>query len=48
MEICFWKTPNEAAEVQHGYDETKSSKTARQKASFWSEEDEEKLERVFK
>ncbi len=48
MELCFWKTTGEAFEVMNGYDETKSGKTARQKASHWSEEDEEKLERVFK
>ncbi len=48
MEICFWKSANEASEVADGsYDESRGAKTARQKAAHWSEEDEEKLERVF-
>ena len=45
MEICFWKTSREASEIVDGYGTQASSK--KQKASFWCEEDEEKLTRVF-
>ena len=45
MELCFWKTSREASEIVDGYGTQASSK--KQKASFWCEEDEEKLTRVF-
>ena len=45
MEICFWKTSREASEIVDGYGTQASSK--KQKASYWCEEDEEKLTRVF-
>ena len=45
METCFWKTSREASEIVHGYGTQEASK--KQKASFWCEEDEEKLSRVF-
>ncbi len=44
MELCFWKKAEEAWEIVNGYEcETKTAKK-----STWSEEDEEKLERVFR
>ena len=46
MEICFWKNSREAAEIVDGYGTQASS--SKQKASFWCEEDEEKLTRVFR
>jgi len=46
MEACFWKTTNEAIEVIDGYDNAGKS-SGRQKTSFWSEDDEEKLGRLF-
>ena len=45
MESCFWKTSREAKEIAEGYGTQAASK--KQKASFWCEEDEEKLTRVF-
>ena len=45
METCFWKTSRDAYEVVEGYGTLASSK--KEKASFWCEEDEEKLVRVF-
>ena len=45
MELCFWKTSREAAEIVEGYGTQADSK--KQKASYWCEEDEEKLTRVF-
>ena len=45
MEICFWKTSREASEIIEGYGTQAASK--KQKASYWCEEDEEKLTRVF-
>ena len=47
MELLFWKSVRDAGEVVDGYDRDSSRSTARQKASYWSEEDEEKLERFF-
>jgi timeless len=47
MEICFWKNVKEAVEITEGYGDA-GTMTKRQKASFWSEDDEEKLERVFR
>ena len=47
MEACFWKTTKEAEEVGSGQYENTGGATARQKASFWSEDDEEKLTRFF-
>ena len=46
MEMCFWQTTKDAFEIVEGY-ETSGGLTRKQKASFWSEEDEEKLVRVF-
>lgn len=46
MEICFWKNSREAAEVVDGYG-TQVGLNQKQKASYWCEEDEEKLTRVF-
>ena len=46
MELCFWKNAREAAEIIEGYGT--QSATSKQKASFWCEEDEEKLSRVFR
>jgi timeless len=45
MESCFWKNSREASEIVDGYGTQASTKS--QKASFWCEEDEEKLIRVF-
>ena len=47
MEACFWKTTKEAEEVGSGQYESTADRTARQKASFWSEDDEETLTRFF-
>ena len=48
MELCFWKSPREALEVASGeYDASASKSTSRQKASHWSEEEEETLVRMF-
>ena len=47
MEALFWKTTKEAEEVGSGQYESSGDRTARQKASFWSEDDEEKLTRFF-
>ena len=46
MEICFWKTSREASEIVEGYGTQAATK--KQKASYWCEEDEEKLTRVFR
>ncbi|XP_040577343.1 protein timeless homolog [Lepeophtheirus salmonis] len=45
MELCFWKTVREAIEVIEGYGT--QTDTEKVKASYWSEEDEETLIRVF-
>ena len=45
MELFFWKTVREASEILEGYGTYMSSKT--NKASFWTEDDEESLNRVF-
>lgn len=45
MELCFWKNSREATEIVDGYGTQAASK--KEKASFWCEEDEEKLARVF-
>lgn len=47
MELLFWKSAGEAREIVEGYDDSKGKASGRTKASFWSEEDEEKLIRVF-
>lgn len=46
MEICFWKNSREATEIIEGYGT--QAATSKQKASYWCEEDEEKLSRVFR
>lgn len=46
MELCFWKTSKEAMEVVDGY-ETNENASKRGKASYWSEENEETLVRLF-
>merc|ERR1712029_1141063 len=45
-ELCFWKTPLEANQIVAGYD--KEIQTAKQKKAFWTEEQEETLNRVFR
>ncbi len=45
METCFWKTSREASEIIDGYGTQAATK--KQKTSYWCEEDEEKLTRVF-
>ena len=45
MELCFWKDSREASEIIEGYGTQAATK--KQKKSFWCEEDEEKLTRVF-
>ena len=47
METCFWKTSRDAYEVVEGYGTLAAKPGSKQKASYWSEEDEEKLARVF-
>jgi hypothetical protein len=46
MELCFWKNSREAVEIMEGYGTQSAS--SKQKASYWCEEDEEKLARVFR
>ncbi|QQP56772.1 Protein timeless -like protein, partial [Caligus rogercresseyi] len=46
IELCFWKNVKEAIEVVEGYG-TQGGGTEKAKASYWSEEDEETLIRVF-
>ena len=44
MELCFWKTPREAEQIVEGYrDEPKNKRL-----QYWTEDQEETLERVFK
>ena len=45
MEILFWKTSQEALEILEGYGTHTTSR--KNKAAYWSEQDEEALERVF-
>jgi len=45
MELLFWKTSREATEIFDGYGTQASS--AKDKKSFWSSEDEDKLSAVF-
>ena len=45
MEILFWKTSQEALEILEGYGTHTTSR--KNKAAYWSEHDEEALERVF-
>ena len=45
MELFFWKTTREASEILEGYGTFASNKTS--KASFWTEDDEETLSRVY-
>ena len=45
MELLFWKTSREASEIIEGYGTQKASD--KKKSSYWREEDEETLERVF-
>ena len=48
MEILFWSNPREGIEIIEGYEENSAAAaTARQKKSYWSDEDEEKLERMY-
>ena len=45
MELFFWKNTREASEILEGYGTHQSSKS--NKASFWTEDEEETLNRVF-
>ena len=45
MELFFWKTTREASEILEGYGTYVSNKSS--KSSFWTEDDEESLSRIF-
>ena len=45
MELFFWKTTREASEILEGYGTYVSNKSS--KSSFWTEDDEESLNRIF-
>lgn len=46
-ELCFWKTSKEAHQIREGYDKECGTASDRQKKSFWSEDMEDTLTRVF-